>query len=232
MSFHTILVPRDTAEFAIPVAARLAQSSHAALRVMNAPHALADLVVVARHGQEKLEGFWLDESTEDLLYHQETPLLLLGPEDEASSAAPCRLRSILVALDLSTASEAVLDPVTALANLSDGHITLAHVLEPVSDVTALARHRELAQRQLDRVADRLRFRGLSVSTRLLIETSPALGLLNELEQQCYDVIALTTHGQGGLQRLFLGSVAESLIRRAPKPVLVVRPHDAAATHGP
>lgn len=229
MSFHTILVPRDTAEFAIPVAARLAQSSHAALRVMNPSHALADLVVVARHGQEKLEGFWLDEATEYLLHHQETPVLLLGPEDDGSSAAPCCLRSILVALDLSAAAEAILDPVTALANLSDGHITLAHVLAPVADAATLAQHRELAQQQLDRIADRLRLRGLSVSTRLVIEASPVLGLLNELEQRRYDVIALTTHGQGGLQRLFLGSVAESLIRRAAKPVLVVRPHDTAGT---
>jgi len=220
MAFETILVPEHTAEFALPVAARLAQSSHATLRVANAHHVLAGLVVAARHGHEDVEGFWVDSETEYLMRHEDAPVLLVSPE-EAGAVAPCCLRSILVALDLSANAEAILEPVIGLTNLSDGHVTLVHVLDPTSG--RFVQHRAEAQQWLDRVADRLRFRGVSVSTRLLTDSSAVRGLLGEFEKRRYDVIALTTHGQGGMQQLFLGSVAESLVRRARKPVLLVRP---------
>jgi nucleotide-binding universal stress UspA family protein len=40
-----------------------------------------------------------------------------------------------------------------------------------------------------------------------------------------DLIVMATHGRGGLLRAWLGSVANSLIRRASRPVLLVRPQD-------
>jgi nucleotide-binding universal stress UspA family protein len=221
MAFETILVPEHTAEFALPVAARLAQSSHAVLRVANPPHVLAGLVVAARHGHEAVEGFWVDRETEYLMRHGDAPVLLVSPEEAGSAAAPCGLRSILVALDLSANAEAILEPVIGLTNLSDGHVTLVHVLDPARQ--RFEQRQAKAQQWLDRVADRLRLRGVSVSTRLLTESSAVQGLLGEFEKRRYDLIALTTHGQGGMQQLFLGSVAESLVRRARKPVLLVRP---------
>jgi nucleotide-binding universal stress UspA family protein len=39
-----------------------------------------------------------------------------------------------------------------------------------------------------------------------------------------DLIAMTTHGRGGLTRVALGSVADEVVRRAPCPVLLVRAH--------
>ena len=48
-----------------------------------------------------------------------------------------------------------------------------------------------------------------------------------------DLIVVGTHGRGGLARFLLGSVAESVVRRAPCPVLVVRPVGAeSAAEGP
>jgi nucleotide-binding universal stress UspA family protein len=44
-----------------------------------------------------------------------------------------------------------------------------------------------------------------------------------------DLIVLGTHGRSGLSRALLGSVAERVVRRAPCPVLTVRPHAHAAT---
>lgn len=39
-----------------------------------------------------------------------------------------------------------------------------------------------------------------------------------------DLIVISTHGRGGLSRLVFGSVAENVVRQAPCPVLVMRPH--------
>lgn len=41
-----------------------------------------------------------------------------------------------------------------------------------------------------------------------------------------DLVVMTTHGRGGLSRLWLGSVAEHVIREASRPVLLVRPGEA------
>lgn len=51
---------------------------------------------------------------------------------------------------------------------------------------------------------------------VIVERAGALGA---------DLIAMTTHGRGGLGRLVLGSVADEVVRRAPCPVLLVRVRD-------
>ncbi|MEM1417395.1 MAG: universal stress protein [Myxococcota bacterium] len=52
-----------------------------------------------------------------------------------------------------------------------------------------------------------------------------LELIDELD---VDYVVLGTHGRTGLQHLLLGSVAEQVVRRAPVPVLTVRPECRAA----
>ena len=47
--------------------------------------------------------------------------------------------------------------------------------------------------------------------------------MSEAEAQHSDVIALATHGRRGLSRLFLGSVADKVVRRAATSVLLCRP---------
>jgi nucleotide-binding universal stress UspA family protein len=48
-------------------------------------------------------------------------------------------------------------------------------------------------------------------------------ILEEVEQNEYDLIVMGTHGREGLKRYWTGSVAESVIREATCPVLTVRP---------
>jgi nucleotide-binding universal stress UspA family protein len=46
-------------------------------------------------------------------------------------------------------------------------------------------------------------------------------------EQSVDMIVMATHGRGGVRRAWLGSVADSLIRIASRPVLLIRPKDEA-----
>ena len=52
--------------------------------------------------------------------------------------------------------------------------------------------------------------------------SPAHEILNVAADAATDLIVISTHGRTGLKHVFMGSVAEEVVRRAPCPVLVVR----------
>jgi nucleotide-binding universal stress UspA family protein len=64
---------------------------------------------------------------------------------------------------------------------------------------------------------------LRVQTRVLVEEQPGRAILDAIAPSEIDLIALATHGQRGLSRLVLGSVADKVIRGASVPVLVQHP---------
>jgi nucleotide-binding universal stress UspA family protein len=142
---------------------------------------------------------------------------------------------MLVPLDGSPLAEAVLEPAAALARLWDGEVSLVQVVRPVVlDTTpflpsvgysneATAIQRELAQDYIRDVAERLRDSGVKASGIAVIGGGIADTLINLARPERVGLVAVATHGRGGLRRLALGSVADKLVRAAEVPVLVVRP---------
>jgi nucleotide-binding universal stress UspA family protein len=195
----------------------------------------ADLVVMATHGRGTLSRAWLGSVADYLLRHLHVPMLLVRPDDSAQVYGGTRLERVLVPLDTSTTSEEALGPTLAVMD-PGATVTLVHVVEPVlgtaepslpfpmpMDPKLLGELRALAQARLDRVAEGLRARGVTVVTRVLTGVGPPAVLLDEAVSGQYDLIAMTTHGQGGLRRFLVGSVADKIVRAAPCPVLVLRP---------
>ncbi len=77
----------------------------------------------------------------------------------------------------------------------------------------------------DQAKDRLHEAGVPDST--IIETEvetgkPARKIFEFVSENDVDQIVMGSHGRSGVSRLLLGSVAESVIRRSPVPVIVVR----------
>jgi nucleotide-binding universal stress UspA family protein len=58
--------------------------------------------------------------------------------------------------------------------------------------------------------------------RRLVIGDPALEILDEAQESKVDLIVMGTHGRSGLGRLLMGSVAESVVRKAACPVLTVK----------
>jgi nucleotide-binding universal stress UspA family protein len=196
----------------------------------------ADLIVMATHGRSALGRLWLGSVSNHVVRHAGVPVLLIHPNRAEQALEPRASVGILVALDLSNFAETILEPVVQLARLLQAHVTLFHVVEPnyhvterpvpyplAQDATITEVRRADAQRRLDETADRLRASGLCVAARVMIGPSAAAGVLDALELRKYDVVAMTTHGASGMVRLFLGSVADKVIRSASKPVLILRP---------
>jgi nucleotide-binding universal stress UspA family protein len=166
--------------------------------------------------------------------HLEIPILLLPPRAHRPRSVPGR--RVLVPLDLSPESSAVLDALADLAPaIGTMRVTLLHVVEPVPTVAlpslaalnpdgALTELRwEQARLRLGRVEAAARRLGFTVATRLVAGGRAGATILEHLDRGNHDLLALTTHGYSGFKRLLLGSVTNKIVRHARKPVLVVRP---------
>jgi nucleotide-binding universal stress UspA family protein len=78
-----------------------------------------------------------------------------------------------------------------------------------------------ARTYLEHVGNVLRGKGLQVETQIP-EGAAVQAIVDCAKRLRADLIALTTHGRGGLTRLVFGSVAEGVLRSAPCPVLLLR----------
>jgi nucleotide-binding universal stress UspA family protein len=198
----------------------------------------ADLIVMATHGRGAVGRLWLGSVADYVVRHIAVPVLLVHPGQIEPPGGDGRHR-ILVALDLSPHSEAILEPVISFAQLTGGHVTLVHVVErlfemgkltvptpiPLSPAFAEVTRAE-AQRKLDQIADRIRERGVSVASRVILGINVAGSLLETLKGSRFDLVAMTTHGAGGMRRLLMGSVASQVLRRTAQPLLLLRPPPA------
>jgi nucleotide-binding universal stress UspA family protein len=78
--------------------------------------------------------------------------------------------------------------------------------------------------------DALRARGLAVRSHVVVDDSAARGILGYAAESNADLVAMTTRSRGGLERMLLGSVADSVLRSLDRPLLLWNPteSDAAA----
>ena len=64
------------------------------------------------------------------------------------------------------------------------------------------------------------------TTETLVRIGPeAVEIVGAAKQLESDLIVISTHGRTALKHVFMGSVAENVVRLAPCPVLVVREHE-------
>ncbi len=198
----------------------------------------ADVVVMATHGRGMLSRAWLGSVADAFIHRTDRPVILVRPEEDAQpdpSEAP-RFRTILVPLDGSDLSEAALAHAVEFGELFDAAYHLTRVVTfPMEIASPYLPHtvqmnqalveeaRQAAAEYLEECAERMRRRGLQVTTSVLVDGQPGYGILREAEAVGCDLIAMATHGREGLSRLVLGSVADKVVRGAHVPVLLYRP---------
>src|SRR5262245_8679182 len=139
---------------------------------------------------------------------------------------------ILVPLDGSNAAEAILPFVEQVAGPLDAEVVLLRVIEPVSPVELVAsagvvvpdtfglRKRE-AKQYLSRVDRRLARKALRIRTGVA-HGSPAKEILAAVQATGADLVAMATRARSPLGQVMFGSVAESVLRASPVPVLLIR----------
>ena len=130
-------------------------------------------------------------------------------------------RTILVPLDRSELSERALGPARQLAHSMNASIVLLSIL-PDQDPSFIVHSDMIASTDeyLNGIADRLRARDVQVVTQVRVG-SAATCIVDQATLWHSSLIVMSTHGHGGLSLLVHGSVAESVVRASPVPVLLV-----------
>jgi nucleotide-binding universal stress UspA family protein len=183
----------------------------------------ADLIVMTTHARGPLGRFFQGGVADDLIRHAAIPLLLVRPRDaDPGLVSEPLLEHMLVPLDGSALAECVLEPALNMIRLWKGHCTLLRVVNARSGPDQAGAEAE-ARAYLQKIAERLGGEGVSVQPRVVIAPDPASAILEEAQTQRCDFIAMATHGRGGLIRMLLGSVADTVIRGSSIPILVYRP---------
>jgi nucleotide-binding universal stress UspA family protein len=191
-----------------------------------------DLVVMSTHARSGAGRLWHGSVAESLLRRLAVPALLLPPSDRFVPQEPTRgWRRILVPLDGSPASEAVLAPAKALAALTGAtlHLVMAPLVAipfvPGEVVPAITDEenrwfREDAAAYLQAIAFRLAATGHHATTEVLSAVLPGAAILERAAEPDVDVVAITTLA-GPVMRGLVGSLADQLLREVKKPLLAL-----------
>lgn len=218
---------RPTAEFRVIVESGAPQA-----RVPEVAEAEgADLIVVGHHGSTGLKRLLLGRVAETIVRHAHCPVLVARP-------GPAGGR-VLAATDFSDPALPAL-AAAARAAARGGTLTLLHSLDlppaiPTLEGTGLGvpvvvplsqddkqRLRAATDEKLRTALDKLGARGDT-----WVSEGPAdAAILDAADELQASLIVVGTVGRAGVRRMLLGSVAESVVRHAGCPVLVVRLHPA------
>jgi nucleotide-binding universal stress UspA family protein len=216
-----------------------------------ASEAHIDLIVMRSHGATGFKRWALGSVAQQVSRHSSVPVLVLREDGTAlTSAFPDRLRPLrsiiaLVALDGSKMAEATLEPaaylVAALAAPSQGTLLLSMVVNwrPAMNKFEKEEHvLEEARRYLTGIAERIQggelaklnlaidwsvVEGKDVADALIMAAERGTSTESSHEFTGCDLIAIATHGRGGMQRLVMGSVTEGVLGATKLPMLIVRP---------
>lgn len=141
-------------------------------------------------------------------------------------------KNILVPTDMSPHAEAALDYACELAGKLGATVHLVNVIgipalgvpELGMAVTSSMIDSLIAdnQKALDELAARKRSQGCNIG-QILLKTGDARDAIDQTAAEIgADLIVMGTHGRRGVSRALLGSVAETVVRTAPCPVLTIR----------
>jgi nucleotide-binding universal stress UspA family protein len=195
-----------------------------------------DLIVMSSHSRGGLKRINLGSVTDYLIRNTDIPTLVVRPTHSAVSGnGSGPFERIAVMLDGSALAEQVLKPVSALISGSNTSVSLVKVLQPIfyskkqehsglpwweDAVTDAEAYLDLASRRLDNSVR-------SVTGEVLMGDDVATAILEYCERGNADLLAIATHGVGGIKRLVFGSIADEMTRRAPISVLVFHPRESS-----
>ena len=199
-----------------------------------------DLIVMSTHGRTGLKHFFLGSTAERILQHSPCPVLVTRPRVKTLSrpsvhgSALRSIDTILVPVDFSQTSFQALEYAVEFAERVAARLILFHAVDlgpaltadgyAMYDMTAMEKAAQKgAEEQMQKFVRLAKFQGVHFETLVRVAQSIS-EICNLAEQRDVDLIITATHGRTGFKHLLIGSVAEQVVRYAPRSVLVVPSH--------
>jgi len=192
-------------------------------------HEPPDLIVMSTHGRSGPARLFSGSVADRLLRELHCPFILVRPGSALAAGRLSAQPRILVALDGSPLAESVVEEVSRFFPREEATLHLLRVIAPAEIFPVGA---PTAEAYLESTASKLRELGWEVEHEAVIGWHPSVEVLRSAVVHRCDLVAMATRGLGGVQRMFLGSVADKVIRCAATPVFVVNPADDASSRVP
>ena len=195
-----------------------------------------DLIVMTTHGRSGLARAVLGSISDQVVRRSRRPVLLARPHrhvaEEREAAA---VSDVLVPLDGTLTSEAILEHALEMCRLTGASCTLLHVIVPEILLTgaavpvALADHRAtIAEQRTDTylasLADRFHEGAVPMTMAALRHADVESGILEYCATHPVSLIAMATRGTRGVERALLGSTMDEVLRKTHLPLLAIAAH--------
>ncbi len=141
-------------------------------------------------------------------------------------------RKILVPLDGSKRAEKILPHVAEMAKRYNAKVIFLHVIEYKAITTTEGAFINLSDQEFDQAKKQAEilldgiqeeFLQKNIESQTFVIYGPVVeGIIRLAAQEGADLIALASHGRGGLSRVFYGSVAAGLLHRVDRPLFIIR----------
>jgi nucleotide-binding universal stress UspA family protein len=197
-----------------------------------------DLLIVGAHQRHGLARVFGGSVAERVARHAaHTPIVCVptaGADHASSRRAPAipRILTVLAPTDLSEIGNAGIPHAYALLRATGGVVELCHIHEhglpnpayayDLPDRLTTAARAAIVKELRALVPQEAERLGITTHVSVIDGGKPAETILQAAERLNVDAISLASRGRGGLARVLLGSVAEEVVRRSTRPVLVVR----------
>jgi nucleotide-binding universal stress UspA family protein len=197
----------------------------------------ADLLVLGKRGDNTMRRKLLGGTADRVIRAATVPVLVVHPEDIKAGRG---FKRLLVAIDFSDESRLALEQALRMMGRQSGRAEPEVVLLTVCELELRypgfdlsISHPEYwesmerdARKDLEQLAEPIRQRGFRVETRTTRGFAGS-AILDQAAILEADLIALGTQGRSGLNRFFIGSVAEHVLEEARCPVLTVHAEQSA-----
>ena len=157
----------------------------------------------------------------------------LLPRGHHAPVAPdsSRLKRILVCVDFSEVTNAVIEQAKSLARPAGAEVRLLYVAAPDPAFVGFEAGPDVVRKQvahtlrdehrnLEELAERLQQAGVR-ATPLMVQGATVETILEHVGRFHADLVVLGSHGHGALHHVLAGGVAQGVLRSSPVPVLIV-----------
>ena len=179
----------------------------------------ATMILMSTHGRSGLERIHAGSVTEQVLKQSPCPVFILhsGRPEPVDQRTDGLFKRILVPLDGSEASAAILKCVERFAKMHDSEVVLFH---DELEHPEYAEQKAAIKAKLQEHSVALANAGLRVSLDMTTYKRPIREILDRIDNLNIDLVSMTTHGTGGDKIAMDESVTAEVIRHANCPLLV------------